>query len=108
MNSHSAIEVHTLLENIAKSPISTATFPTHLRVLLRLKSVLNDPDISFKKAGEIINGEPLIALRIISAANAAIFFGRPEILEMEQAIFRLGLGATKRVALSVAMSQLGK
>jgi HD-like signal output (HDOD) protein len=45
---------------------------------------------------------------VISNANAAVFCDKPQILDLENAISRVGLSATKRVALGVAMVQLNK
>lgn len=108
MVSTTGIEVFATLENIARSDVTSISFPTHLHVLLRLREIFCDGDISFKRAEQLIHGEPLIAMRVISAANAAVFFGKPEIMDLENAIFRLGLNTTKRVTLSVAMAQLNK
>lgn len=103
-----SLQSHLLLKKLAEAPIEHANFPIHFNVVLRLRTVLSNPDASFKQAIDILAGEPLISARIVSAANTAANRIKEPILDVEKAIFRIGLTSARRIALGVAMVQLNK
>lgn len=95
-----------LLTDLANAEISVPSVPTHFGVLLRLRSAINDAHAPFRKVIDVINGEPVIAAKVIQTANTAAARSQDPILDVERAVFRLGLETVKRVTLAVSMVQL--
>lgn len=104
----SSVITYQALELIAKEDINDLSFPTHFGVVLKLRAILSDPDSSFKKVIELLKGEPVIAAKVISSANTVGNGSGSSIIDIEKAVFRLGLNAVRRIALGVAMVQLNK
>lgn len=103
-----SITAHQLLEKLVTKPIDSTNFPTHFNVVLRLREALNDQRAPFKKIIDILHAEPIVSARIVQAANAAIFYGKEPVLDVEKAVYRLGANTVRRIALGVAMTQLSK
>jgi len=101
-----SIAAHQLLEKLALKPIDSTSFPTHFNVVLKLREALNDQRAPFKKIIDILNGEPMVSARIVQSANAATFYGKEAVLDVEKAVYRLGTNAVRRIALGIAMTQL--
>lgn len=104
----SSLKAHQLLQKIAASPITTASFPTHFSVVLRLKQAMNNDDTPIKKIVEILEGEPVVSAHVIQTANAAAFMAHGNVMSLEKAVSRLGIATVRRIALGVAMQQLSK
>lgn len=104
----SSLKAHQLLQKIVASPITTASFPTHFSVVLRLKQAMNNDDTPIKKIAEILEGEPVVSGRVIQTANAAAFTAHGNVMSLEKAVNRLGIATVRRIALGVAMQQLSK
>lgn len=104
----SSLKAHQLLQKIVASPITTASFPTHFSVVLRLKQAMNNDDTPIKKIVEILEGEPVVSGRVIQTANAAAFMAHGNIMSLEKAVSRLGVSTVRRISLGVAMHQLSK
>ncbi len=102
----SSIVSHQLLEKLALKSIDNTSFPTHFNVVLRLREALNDQRASFKKIIDTLSGEPMVSAKIVQSANAATFYGKEPVLDVERAVYRLGANAVRRIALGVAMAQL--
>lgn len=103
----SSLEAYRLLEQIADEAIRDANFPTHFSVILKLKAILADPEVSFKSVVEVLHGEPLVSAKVIAAANSAA--NRQErVADIEAAVFRLGVSAVRQIAVSVVMAQLNR
>lgn len=95
-----------LLEAQIEKPISTASVPTHFHVLLRLRTAIQDNYAPVKRVIDVLSGEPVIAAKVVQAANIAANNSQGKILDVERAVFRLGLGAIRRIVLAVIMQQL--
>ncbi len=104
----SSLKAHQLLQKIVASPITTASFPTHFSVVLRLKQAMNNDDTPIKKIVEILEGEPVVSAKVIQTANAAAFITHGAVMSLEKAVNRLGIATVRRIALGVAMQQLSK
>lgn len=82
-------------------------FPTFSRATLKIRTVLEQPDIDAERLAQVISTEPLLAARLVQMANSAALNpgGRP-IGDVRNAIVRVGVAAVKSVAVAVAMEQL--
>lgn len=103
-----SLETYKCLEKIAEAPIGDLSFPTHFNVALKLRNLLGDPDVPFKKVTEILRGEPLMSAKIMMAANSASNRSNEKIATIDAAVFRLGLSTVRRISLGIAMVQLNK
>ena len=83
------------------------TFPTFSRATIKIRSVLEQPDLDADRLAQVISTEPLLAARLVQMANSAALNpgGRP-IGDVRNAILRVGIVAVKSVAVAVAMEQL--
>jgi putative nucleotidyltransferase with HDIG domain len=82
-------------------------FPTFSRATIKIRSVLEQPDLDADRLAQVISTEPLLAARLVQMANSAALHpgGRP-IGDVRSAILRIGMVAVKSVAVAVAMEQL--
>lgn len=105
---NSSLTSHQLLEKLAFQEVTTASFPTHFAVIIRLRTAMNDRQAPHKKIMTMLNGEPVISARILQAANMASLHGHEPVLDLGTAVMMLGVSTVRRIALGVAMTQLAK
>ena len=67
------------------------TLPVLPEVSLRILDLVNDPDSSMKSIVGLVEGEPVVAMRIMRMANSALYGGLQEITDLGTACSRLGL-----------------
>lgn len=101
-----SLSAHQVLEKLAIAPVSTSAFPTHFNVIIALRTAMNDRQAPVKKMAHILMAEPVVAAKVLQSANAATHYGHTRVMDIDQAIFRLGSSAVRRIALGVAMAQL--
>ena len=96
-----------MLADIAQELSGDVVFPTYFDAVLRLKTALQDPDITMAAVAEAVSLEPLISAKLLHLANSVILNpeGR-EIVDLKSAIIRLGLNAVRTAGLSIVMTQL--
>lgn len=82
-------------------------FPTGLDVSLTLLRALDDPDCHVDHAVRLVKGDPLLAARVVAVANASIYC-RPgqQTADLRQAVARIGLRATRTLAVAIATRRL--
>lgn len=96
-----------MLEDIARELEGEVTFPICFDVVVRLRKVLNDPDVSIAQVVTMLSAEPLISSKLLQLANAAaVNVGGNKIRDLRGAVERLGLKTVRSVAISTAMRQL--
>lgn len=83
------------------------SFPTFLEVSVRINRLLEDDDFSLDALVPLVQLEPLLAARLLGLANSALYAsaGSP-VHDLKQAVLRVGLAATRSLALVVSTSQL--
>ncbi len=88
----------------AKEPIEIPSFPS---VAMRVKSILDDENCTPATLARVVGSEPGLAARILVMANSAAIntTGQP-ILDLPNAIKRLGLIQIRSSAMSFAMKNL--
>lgn len=97
-----------MLEEISYRQVESGSFPTYIDLILRIKSVLVDPEADLKEVNALLVSEPILATRVIKAANSASDNRGQRISTIEAAVARLGLIRVRRLGLSVALEQLSK
>lgn len=80
--------------------------PSLPEVATQINIALHDPDINLKDVAKLINTDPVIAARIMQAANSAIYGGGKKIIGIQEAVFKIGLQATRTLVLSVVLHNL--
>lgn len=75
-------------------------------VALKIRSLLDDHDVSAREIAEVVNRDPVIAAKIIRAANSPIYFGAAKCETVQNAIVRLGLLTTKQLVIGFTLRDL--
>lgn len=82
-------------------------FPTHAHVALQIRLALDDPEIHLDKVATLVQGEPLLAAKVVGIANSVIFnrSGQP-VTDVRVAVRRLGTSTIRTLATAVILKQL--
>jgi putative nucleotidyltransferase with HDIG domain len=67
--------------------------------------LLDDPKQTFKKVGDVVCKDPILASRVLRMANSAAFPGRSQATTLEQAISRMGIEGLKMAVCHYSMYQ---
>lgn len=97
-----------VLEDIARDLSGEQVcFPTFLDITFQVRTALKKPDLTIEQLGRLIGAEPLMSTKVIRLANSAAMnrSGRP-IVDLNNAISRVGMEAVRSVSFAVAMEQL--
>ena len=96
-----------MLEDIAREMSSgDVVFPTSFDVVLKVRDVLRDPDVSVDRIVALIRTEPLVCARLIYQANSASQGAARTVTDVSAANKQLGINAVRNAALAIAVSQL--
>lgn len=75
-------------------------------VAMKIRGLLDNNDASVKQIAEVVNRDPVIAAKIIRAANSPIYFGAAKCETVQNAIVRLGLLTTKQLVIGFTLRDL--
>jgi HD-like signal output (HDOD) protein len=89
----------TLAERIGAEIEALADLPSPSPVLAKLSATLGRDDVGLAETEELIGQDPVIAGRVVQAANAAAYAGRVPVTSIHGALLRLGLVRVRRIAL---------
>lgn len=78
--------------------------PSPSPVLVKLTSTLGRGDVELREIEALIVRDPVIAARVIQAANSAAFAGYGATSSIRNALLRLGIERVRRLALLVGSS----
>lgn len=96
-----------MLEDIAKDLAGEVVFPTTFDLVVRLRKVLQDPNLSIDQIVAFVSLDPLMSARLLSLANSAAFASPGKaIRSIHDAVYRLGLNHVRSCAMAIAMGQL--
>nr|MBS0020613.1 HDOD domain-containing protein [Gammaproteobacteria bacterium] len=79
------------------------TLPSMPEVALQLRNAAQDPNIKVSELSRIIQADPIVAGRIVHAANSPLYRGQRPISGVKDAIVRLGLETSRNLAISLAV-----
>lgn len=82
--------------------------PSLPEVAVRIRRMIDDGTNSAKKISQAINTDPVIAAKLIKAANSPLFRGTKEFETSAQAIVRLGMQTTKQLVTTFTVKELFK
>ena len=102
------MEVHEALAKIAaEAETGKMVFPTSAEMALRVQRALDDPDCSADRLGKLVQAEPLLAARVVAMANSVVYNRSGKaILDVHNAVARIGFKTLRILATSVAVGQL--
>jgi putative nucleotidyltransferase with HDIG domain len=79
--------------------------PAMPAIAVQCMRLLEDPNQTFKKVGELVGKDPLLASRVLRLANSAAFPGKTPANTLEQAIPRMGTEGLKLALVHYSMYQ---
>jgi HD-like signal output (HDOD) protein len=96
-----------MLEDIAKELDGNTVFPICFDIAIEIGNVMKNPNVSIHHIAQEVQKDPLITSKIIKLANSITYnpSGR-NIVDIENAVVRLGMGTARSVALACAMDQM--
>lgn len=92
-----------LLVAIERDELSFPVFPECAN---RVRTLINDPDVSAQQVVAAISGDIGISAHLIKAANSALFADKPKVEHLRQAVSRLGYKQVHNLVLLVTLSEL--
>lgn len=83
------------------------SFPTSVGNALKIQQILDDPDCALDQAARMVQGEPLLAARVVATANSVAYnpSGR-EITDLRTAVSRLGFRTLRSLTMAVLTRQM--
>jgi HD-like signal output (HDOD) protein len=82
--------------------------PTMPEVAFAIRKAMKDDDVSTQDIARIIQMDPVVSGGVMKAANSALYRGTHKITSIKDAIVRIGLNATRDLAISLAMQNVFK
>ncbi|AYH44041.1 HDOD domain-containing protein [Azoarcus sp. DN11] len=96
-----------MLEDIAGELSHKLVFPTCFDLTIRLRELLDDPEVPIEKISAAVSLDPLISSRLLSVANSVLNRRNgPPVKDLQGAVMRIGTKSVRALALSLAMKQL--
>lgn len=87
-------------------PTDLAKLPALPSVLLELLQSFDDPDVDFSRLAAICAKDPVVAARMLSVANSALYRRQPGSEAcLERALVTMGLETVRRIAITTALMQ---
>jgi len=93
----------TFAERFAADLEALNDLPSPSPVLVKLTSTLGRDDVELREIEALIVRDPVIAARVIQAANSAAFAGHGATSSIRNALLRLGIERVRRLALLVGL-----
>jgi HD-like signal output (HDOD) protein len=93
-----------LLDRFAQEMARSASLPARPEVLNRLVCTLGgDDDVTLPELADVIHLDPALSGGVLKIANAAAYGGHRKILSIPEALLRIGLTQTGRLALALSL-----
>lgn len=99
--------VRSLGEDLSQGTIELPSFPD---TAFRIRSALEDPDVTARSIAKVVSADPVFTARLINVANSAAMSNRAgkPVQDLPTAVTRIGFKMAHTVAMSVAMNQVLK
>lgn len=107
MSSEQAI-LSNFIESIAKELSSNdLIFPSFPDITMRIRAILNDPNVSAGEIAKIVGTEPVLSAQLLRLSNsAALCAGCHPVTDLPTAIKRLGHALVRNAAIALGIRQL--
>jgi HD-like signal output (HDOD) protein len=73
---------------------------------LRIRQLLNDPDLQVSKLADVIGLDPAIAAKLLRVSNSALYASTSRSETIQSAVLRLGLDMTRQIVMAFALKDL--
>ena len=104
MNSIGFEFVQSLSDELSKGTVKLPSLPD---IALKIKAILEDPDVSAKQVAAVVATETTFSARLLKVANsAALNSSGVTIKDLPTAITRMGFKMAHSIAIAIAMDQL--
>lgn len=80
--------------------------PTLPEVALKVRDVVDDPNVTASGLAEIIITDAALSARLLKVANSALYRGRVAVDSVQMAVSRLGLKMVRNLVTSLVMEQM--
>jgi len=96
--------VQSLSEELSKGTVKLPSLPD---IALKIKNILEDPDVSAKQVAKVVSTEATFTARLLKVANsAALNSSGTTIKDIPTAITRMGFKMAHSIAVAIAMDQV--
>lgn len=80
--------------------------PTLPDAALRLRKLIDDPNVSASQVVFVISSDPVISAQVIKTANSAAFLGKPPVANVKDAVSRLGYRLLHNTVLALTVGKM--
>lgn len=106
---HSGHEVEDIAENFKTDLESNnLILPSFPDVALRIKHLLDDPNVTVKDVADVLNNDPAITAKLLKTCNSPLYRTATEITSNREAIVRLGFNTTRQLITIFALKEVFK
>lgn len=96
--------VQSLSEELSRGTVKLPSLPD---IALKIKNILEDPDVSAKQVAKVVGAEATFTARLLKVANsAALNSSGATIKDIPTAITRMGFKMAHSIAVAIAMDQV--
>ncbi len=95
--------ISALMADIEQNQLILPTLP---ELALKVRKMIDDPDITADKLAKIITTDPAISARLLQIANSVFFTGLNPVNNVQTAVIRLGAACVRNVLSSLVVGQL--
>lgn len=92
-----------LLACIDSKEIALPTLPD---AALKLRKLIDDPNVSASQIVLAISGDPIISAQVIKTANSAAFSDKPPVASVQDAVSRLGYRLLHNIVLGLTVGEM--
>lgn len=82
------------------------TLPTLPDAALKLRKLIDDPNVSASQIVLAVSGDPIIAAQVIKTANSAAFSDKPPVASVKDAVSRLGYRLLHNIVLALTVGEM--
>ncbi len=93
-------------EILAELENGSLVLPTLPEVALKVREIVDDPEVTATKLANIIITDPALSTRLVKVANSALYRGRMPVESVQMAVARMGLIMVKNLVTSLVMEQM--
>jgi len=106
---HSGHEVNDISKSFeADLKSNNLTLPSFPDVALRIKHLLDDPNVTVKDVAGVLNNDPAITAKLLKTCNSPLYRTATEITSNRDAIVRLGFNTTRQLITIFALKEIFK
>jgi HD-like signal output (HDOD) protein len=102
--SQNAAELIARIEDEAEA--NRLQLPSLPEIILMIREAIDDPNKGVNHVARIIQLDPALSARLLTIANSPLYRGNLQLLDLKQAIQRLGLGVTRNVVTGLIMHNI--